>query len=367
LHLSRRAWALACGAWLAWGLLWALEEVVRSRVRGDPIPLGRALVLQVSLAAAWALLTPGIIWLGRRWPLEDGRWPIHAALHLTTSVVVLFALGTLYQAVAGWVGAATAREASLLTRSAQSFAFWFLSDSLLYWTVIFADYAVRQYAAVRDREVHASQLEAQLAQARLASLKMQLQPHFLFNALHTIGTLVRTGQANEAVRIVAGLGDLLRAMLDDAATQEVPLRQELSFLRSYLEIEQIRFSDRLHVVFAVDDETLDATVPHLILQPLVENALRHGIAPAARGGRLIVSARRVDRHLLLSVRDDGRGVEAGNGHATQRGLGLANVQHRLAQLFGPDSSVVVEPAPSGGTDARITIPFRLTTAALMPE
>lgn len=362
LTISWRTWVFVCGAWTAWGLLWAAEAVLRSRLRGDPMRVDSALTLQLSLAAAWALVTPGVLWLGRRWPLEGRRWPAHLALHLAASVIVLFALGTFYQAVVAWVQGLRPGAPPLLSRSIQTFIFWFLSDSLLYWAVIFVDYGVRQYATARNRELRASQLETQLAGARLAALKMQLQPHFLFNALHTIGTLVRTGQSALAVRVVAGLGDLLRAMLNDAATQEVPLRQELAFLKSYLEIEQIRFSDRLQVVFSVDDETVDAIVPHLILQPLVENALHHGIASDARGGRLVVSARRIDRQLLLTVRDDGRGLGGDNsvaaGGATRRGLGLRNTENRLAQLFGTDFSVVVEAAPSGGTEARITIPYR---------
>lgn len=357
--LSFRAWALVFGAWMAWGLLWGVDELVR----GKPSSVATALLPQMAAALGWVVFTPWILRLGRRWPLEGRTWPLRLALHVGVSSAMVFALATIYHAVAGWTGPAP-DPAPLLTRSVRAFAFWFVADAPLYWAVIFVDYGLRQYAAARDREVRASQLEAQLAQARLAGLKMQLQPHFLFNALHTIGTLVRTGESRSAIRVVAGLGDLLRTMLDDAATQEVPLGQELAFLRSYLEIEQIRFSDRLQVVFAVDDEALDASVPHLILQPLVENALRHGIAPAVDGGRVSVSARRVNGRLLLAVHDDGQGLVAGNGHAIRPGLGLTNVQHRLAQLFGADASVVIGPGPSGGTEARITIPYRRATAAI---
>lgn len=364
--LPARAWVRVFGAWMAWGLLWSVAELVRSRIRGAPVPIDDVLFPQMASAVGWLLFTPAILWLGRRWPIEGRPWPRHLALHVAASSAIVFALATLYHAVAGWTGA-TPVTAPLLTRALAAFLFWLMADSPLYWAVVLIDYGIRKYAAARDRALRASQLEAQLAQARLAGLKMQLQPHFLFNALHTIGTLVRTGRSGEAIRVVAGLGDLLRAILDDAATQEVPLRQELAFVRSYLEIEQIRFSDRLHVVFAVDAETLDASVPHLILQPLVENALRHGIAPAAHGGRLIVSARLVDGRLFLAVRDDGCGLDAGNGHATRRGLGLANVRHRLEQLYGADSGVVVEPAPSGGTEARITLPYRPAVRAAAEE
>jgi hypothetical protein len=356
LAISPRAWALIVGLWLTWGLLWSMQAVVQARLRGDALTAGSALLLQMPLALAWIAVTPGILWLGRRWPLEGPRWPAHLLLHAGASVLVLFVLGTFYQAVVGWVRGVT--DATLLARSVRTFGFWFLSDSLLYWAVIFIDYGVRQYARARQRELHASQLETQLAQARLTALKTQLQPHFLFNALHTIGALVRTGQNSLAVRVVAGLGDLLRAMLDEAATQEVPLRQELTFLRSYLDIEQIRFSDRLQVVFAIDDDAIDARVPHLILQPLVENALRHGIAPTAAGGRLIVSARRIDGQLLLAVRDDGQGLAVESSRVARLGVGLANVRNRLHQLFGSESDLVVEPALSGGTEARITLPYR---------
>lgn len=342
---------------MAWALLWSLDDVVHGEAR----PLRTVLLPQVASALGWVLFTPGILWLGRRWPLEGRSRMLRLALHVVTSSAIVFALATIYHAVAGWTGV-TSEAGPLLARSAHAFLFWLVADSPLYWAVIFVDYGLRQYAEAGERALRASQVEAQLAQARLAGLKMQLQPHFLFNALHTIGALVRTDQNRDAVRVVAGLGELLRSMLDDAATQEVPLRQELAFVRSYLEIEQVRFSDRLQVIFAVDDEALDASVPHLILQPLVENALRHGIGPAVNGGRVIISARRLDRDLLLSVRDDGCGLEVGNGHAA-RGLGLSNVHHRLAQLFGVDWSLVVEPAPSGGTEARITIPYRQTSGA----
>jgi hypothetical protein len=348
---------------MAWGLLWSLEEAFRTRLSGSPLQLWDALRIHMTLALAWAIATPGIIWSVRKWPLERSTWAMHLPIHLLLSSVYLYALIVLYQVVAGAVGVLRPSRVSFLERSFQEFLFWFLSDSLLYWAVIFIDWGIRQLKQVRDRELRASHLETQLAEARLSALKAQLHPHFLFNALHTIGTLVRTGRAALAVRVVAELGDLLRAMLDDATTQEVPLRRELAFVRNYLEIEQIRFSDRLDVVFAVDDDTLDAKVPHLILQPLVENAIRHGIAPHGSGGRLVIAARRENGRLLLDVTDDGRGLEDGNGREpTDRpGLGLQNVRDRLTQLFGGESSVTLVPGPAGGAAAQVRMPFRLAT------
>lgn len=356
-------WGLILGVWTVYGLLNSGQAYIGALLAGrSPITFWTAMLLQLPQAYTWAVVTPAILWLGRRFPFERGKWPTSAAVHIAISLAFVF-LVDLGFAFHNSNVQPTPTPLPLLTQTVRLFVWWVLADGLLYWMVLSVGYAVERDRRFRERELAASQLETQLAHARLTGLKMQLQPHFLFNALHTIGTLVRTGQSPLAVRVVAGLGDLLRAMLDDAATQEVPLRQELAFLRSYLDIEQIRFSDRLQVVFSVDDDTLDASVPHLILQPLVENAIRHGIASDARGGRLVVSARRVDRQLLLAVRDDGQGMGSANGVATRRGHGLSNIENRLAQLFGTDFSVVVERASSGGTEARITIPYRPAPAA----
>jgi len=364
--LSRRAWGMAFLAWMFWGLLWSAQQVAYSRLGASPISLGRGLLLQMPLAVAWALVTPGIVRLGRRWPLEGPRRFLHGAGHLLASAAVVYAFSVLYAANVQLVRGLPPDAAPLLQRSLRLFTVWVLSDALLYWAVLVIDYGVRQYRVARVEELHAAQLETQLAAARLEALKMQLHPHFLFNALHTIGTLVRTGASDLAVRVVAGLGDLLRRILDDATTQSVPLRQELDLLRAYLDIEQVRFSDRLQVEFHVEPATLDASVPHLILQPLVENALRHGIEADAQAGRLTVTAWRVVDRLVLVVRDDGRGVPGEDGGG-RRGVGLANTRDRLAQLFGPDFTLTVDPAPGGGTTAQITIPFQLAPAWVYKE
>jgi len=210
----------------------------------------------------------------------------------------------------------------------------------------------------------ASQLETQLAQADLQALKSQLHPHFLFNALHTIGSLVRTGDRDNAVKVTAGLGDLLRRMLEGASQQEAPLKQELEFIKSYLAIEQIRFQDRLRVDFSIDPEVLDARVPHLILQPLVENAIRHGIAPHLFAGMVSVSAKRLNggKRLQLAVRDDGPG--AGDGDGARPGIGLANTRARLGRLYGADFTLEVTNLPQGGMEALVELPFALAPAEL---
>jgi signal transduction histidine kinase len=355
-------WGLILGVWTAYGLLGAAQEVLSYTLsRGEPLPWTKALLLQMPQAYMWALATPVIVWLGRRFPLALGRWVGSAAIHLTICLVWVFVIDLTFAFhVANVLPPANPRP--LLAQAGRFFVVWVLSDGMLYWTILSVSYAVDHYRRFRERELAAAQLETQLAQADLQALKMQLHPHFLFNALHTIGSLVRTGDRDTAVRVVAGLGDLLRRMLEGAAQQEVPLKQELAFIRGYLDIEQVRFRDRLVVTLEVEPGVLDAKVPYLILQPLVENALRHGIAPHRSAGHLTVLGRRSGERLELVVRDDGPGVGPGaNGEEgpARPGIGLSNTRARLTRLYGDDYALEVGNVPGGGVEARVALPFRL--------
>ena len=357
-------WWVVLAAWMLWGLLWSTQVALYSRLGGKPMPYLLALRVQMPLGFAWALLTPGIVWLGRRYPPFEGpRWPLGLAVNLIVSMVIVYLLGLGQIVNERAVLGSTPRDLPLLIAGVRSWLFWLSSDGLLYWAVLAIDSGVTRYREARERELRASQLEAQLFEARLQSLKMQLQPHFLFNALHTIGQLIRTGQNALAVQVVAGLGDLLRQLLDSATTQEVPLKQELDFLRSYLDIEQIRFRDRLKVVVDASGDTFDARVPHLILQPLVENAIRHGITARTTVGRLLICARRINGSLHLTVRDDGAGLPlSGLSAHDSLGVGLANTSARLQQLYGDEASFDVVNAEDGGAIAHIVLPFRLAAA-----
>ncbi|HEV8355949.1 MAG TPA: histidine kinase [Gemmatimonadales bacterium] len=357
---GRIPWRLILGVGAGYGLLTSAQQHLSSALSGRAYPWWMSFALQMPIAAAWAVATPGILWLGRRFPLPARRWPLNAAVHLAAclSFVFLLDLGSAWY----WphLMPLPPDAKPLLARAARLFVVWIFSDGLLYWTILAVSSAADHYRRFRERELTASQLETQLARADLQGLKMQLHPHFLFNALHTIGSLVRTGDRDNAVKVTAGLGDLLRRMLDGAAQQEVPLKQELDFIRSYLDIEQIRFRDRLQVSFQVDPEVLDAKVPHLILQPLVENAIRHGIAPHLFAGRISVGARKVNGRLQLVVRDDGPGV--GDGDAARPGIGLSNSRARLARLYGEDFTLEVSNLPQGGLQARVELPFHLAPA-----
>jgi sensor histidine kinase YesM len=229
---------------------------------------------------------------------------------------------------------------------------------LMYAAIVGILYAFDYYRKYREHEVKASQLEARLAQAQLQALKMQLHPHFLFNTLHAISTLVHK-DPEAADRMIARLSDLLRLSLESAGVQEVTLKRELDFLERYLEIEQIRFGDRLKVQMEIAPEVLDAMVPNFILQPLVENAVRHGIAPRATPGRIELFAKRENGQLQLQVRDDGPGLSDGQQQALKSGVGLSNTRARLQQLYGAAHSFELSNAETGGLVVSLTIPLRL--------
>jgi two-component system LytT family sensor kinase len=364
-------WWVVLAIWAGWGLVLATQVDVYVGMGGKPMPFLTAFRLNMPGALVWALFTPGIIWLARRFPPFEGpRWRRGLAVNFAASAVAVFLEVLVVLLNQRFIRGTPPSAKPLLVDGIMAFVWWFPSDGLLYWAVLAVDYGVRHYRTLRERELRASQLEAQLSEARIEALKMQLQPHFLFNALHTIGQLIRTRQDDTAVAVVAGLGDLLRRVLDGATAQEVPLKQELEFITSYLEIEQIRFRDRLEVRVDVPPETLDARVPHLILQPLVENAIRHGIGPRAGGGRVCVSAWRVGRKLHLAVWDDGSrlGETIGAAGASNeegqegRGLGLANTSARLRQLYGDAGSFEVVDGTDGGVVAHVVVPFRLAAA-----
>jgi len=218
-------------------------------------------------------------------------------------------------------------------------------------TCLALDYAMRD----RERERRTFELEAQLARAELHTLRAQLHPHVLFNALHTIALLARR-DSNEAIRVTVLLGNVLRSVLDSGGTDERPLREEISLIEQYLAIELVRFADRLQVVWEIEDETQDAMVPTLLLQPLVENALRHGIARSVNGGTVVVSARRSDDSVCITVWNDGPSLPG--GRIGRRGVGLRNTEERLHRLYGDAGRLTIANDPRGGVSVRVCAPWR---------
>jgi two-component system, LytTR family, sensor kinase len=363
-HLKRwKVPALVFGAWTFYALFFAGQSLVSQAYAGRQIIWAGTLSSWLSCAYLWALLTPLIIRLARRYPLLGDNRMRALAVHLAAGIGFTLLQLVLYVAVQRALFSSPSDPRSPVT--------WFSillivdahSNFLLYWTVVGITQVVQSYRRQRERELRASQLEAktsqleaQLATAQLETLKMQLHPHFLFNTLNTIGVLMRQ-DVEAANRMIVRLSGLLRVALANSGTHEVALRDELEFLRNYLEIEQTRFHDRLSVVVDADPSTLDARVPNLILQPLVENAVRHGIAPRATAGRIEVRAVRRNGKVELSVRDNGRGLSGVNGSGT--GIGIANTRARLEKLYGAESRFDLADAPGGGAVATLSIPFRV--------
>jgi LytS/YehU family sensor histidine kinase len=238
---------------------------------------------------------------------------------------------------------------------------------LTYWTILAAQYGYGWYRRYEERrqealrlELRSSQLERQLVEAHLSALKMQLHPHFLFNTLNTIMVLVRQQKGREAEEMLARLSDLLRCVLEDVQAQEVSLARELEYLQLYLSIEQVRFQDRLRVEVAVDPEVLDAGLPHMALQPIVENAIRHGIGRSSSAGAISITACRVDGTVQIKVVDDGPGLGSNGGGS---GIGLANTRARLRELYGEAAELTVENGERGGVVATMVLPFHAVAEA----
>jgi len=234
----------------------------------------------------------------------------------------------------------------------------FGSDLLVYGGVVGICYALDYYRKYREREFLASRLEAQLAQAQLESLRMQLHPHFLFNTLNGIVGLVRDNKNQAAIGMLVGLSDLLRHTLDHSSKHEVQLKQEINFIKLYLSIQQMRFSDRLRIQYDIHPGTMQAMVPNLILQPLTENALRHGISRSTDSGVVGISSSLENGHLRLTVYDDGAGLPDDWQMKSSAGIGLANTAARLQQLYDDDHQFDIRNRPAGGVEVVIVIPLR---------
>src|SRR5215475_8930611 len=348
--LERRwiRWILIFGLWTLLGALSAVRVAVSYGYSGAAMSWRRAMVIALADWYAWALLAPAIAWLARRFAIERRSWLLSLLTHLPASLFFSVLKIVIESKLLQWFDPAPAPYYSLQ----------FSSTIFTYYAILGAIYAFDYYGKYRAHELKASQLQAQLAQAQLQALRMQLHPHFLFNTLHAISSLMRR-DVEAAERMIARLSDLLRLTLENVGAQETSLRQELEFLESYLEIEKTRFRDRLQVKMDIEPETLDARVPNLILQPLVENAVRHGVAPHAAPGLIEISARLKENKLELQVRDNGAGLPDARSAQIKEGVGLTNTRARLEQLYGADYLFELSNRDKGGLVASLTIPFRV--------
>jgi signal transduction histidine kinase len=350
--------------WTAIGVFRAVERWTLDPVSADRLEFGfrEALAQNLLFSYLWAALTPFVARLALRYSLGSQSRARVFAVHTAASAVFAVGHGTafaiFYPTLMG-MPFALARE----LRGVPSVLSIFLFANLLtYWGIVGVCWTIQALRLSRERELRASQLEAQLAGARLVRLQTQLHPHFLFNALNSVLPLVfRDREA--AAQTILRLEELLRRSLEADAAQLVPLSRELEFLEMYLEIQKTRFQDRLQVAFDVPSDLTAARVPNLILQPLVENAIKHGVSAQPGSGRVEISARRESGMLVLRVRDDGPGLVDAPRPGGGSGVGLANTRERLQQLYGEDQRLDLENAPEGGLEVTVGLPFSVPATA----
>lgn len=320
-------------------------------------PWGEALAINLAYYWMWGAAVPLIAALARRFPLGAGRWGRGLLVHAgSAALVTVLALGggALALGALGVSGKALGAGAF-----GEALALNFHSSYPTYWLILFVLLVLDSQARLRERELRAAQLETRLAEARLDALRMQLNPHFLFNALNSISALMHE-DVEAADAMMQKLGDLLRSSLDEGRGPEITLEAELELVGRYLDIERIRFDERLRVRLSVEPQTLAARVPAFALQPLVENAVRHAIAPRPEGGSLEISAWHDRGGLHLAVSDDGPGLGTGR---PGEGVGLANTRARLEQLYGGAQALSIGVGERGGVRVELCLPLRFEAAA----
>ena len=351
--LKRRwvRWLLVLLGWTAVALFFASQTYLLYKYSGGQASVWLVLKMNLIEWYVWGLLAPGIVWLARRFPLERERWGRSLVIHFVASVGVSLLMWTLNNLLRHYLLG--------FPKGSMYLAYVFHQNFVTYWVVVAATQSYLYYSRYREGELRTAQLSAQLAQAQLQALRMQLHPHFLFNTLNAISTLVHK-DAETADRMIARLSDLLRLTLENVGVQEVRLAQELEFLDRYLEIERMRFPDRLRVKMRIAPETLDARTPYLILQPLVENAIRHGVAPRSTPGTVEIRAECSNDKLTLEVRDDGPGISP--NRVQKEGVGISSTRGRLERLYGAAYQLELRNAAEGGVVVTLAMPFRL-----MPE
>ncbi len=342
---------MSLALWSVPAFLSLFETVMFAALAHRPMPVWKAFVGEAPQWYGWALFTPVIVALGARFPLQRPLRLRNIVVHASTSLVASAMIALADAGVNSFVR--PSRTGFLPTAMG-----WFMSGlpamTLAYFAILGVSYALRNNARLRRREREAAELETQLREAQLAALRMQLQPHFLFNSLNAIMALVRDQETAQAVRALSLLSDVLRAAVNAADAHETTLAQELDFVGRYLEIERVRFGDRLRVTLDVPAELLATRVPTFVLQPFVENSLKHGVLRERAGNEIAISARADNGTLRLVVRDDGRGLATASVPA---GVGISNARARLERMYGESARLTVaNAADTTGVVVEIALP-----------
>ena len=356
-YARHRWWLRWCFFFCVWTLLgvsFALSTYLGARQ--DNVQLSWKRILSGYLADfyLWGMLSPLIFLLARRFELRK-HFPRNVLVHLGASIVLSgFVISAASPLVwyFGYPNLARNPTLAILWRNNAFSAYYFHQGLTIYWTTLVVAHALYYYRGLRKGEAQTARLTAQLAQAQLQALKMQIHPHFLFNTLNSIAALLHK-DVEAADRMIARLGDFLRLTLKSSDTQTVDFEQELEFLKCYLDIEHIRFQDRLTVDLDIAPNALKATVPNLILQPIVENAVRHGVARQTAHGHITIRARRERERLIMTVEDNGPGLKA---QSNSSGIGISNTRARLEQFYGSDFSFQIANSTERGASVTLDVP-----------
>jgi signal transduction histidine kinase len=350
------------GFWILLGAVETAKEAISAAMQGLPRTFTDAVLVNFPWWFFWAFGTLVVVWIARRWPLDGPRVSAAVVVHaMAASALVLLHLALV--ASVGYYGVLRGTASVNASLGAQ-FGFWLQAyavlDFFVYWMVLGAYHALfyhRRFVEGRLREAavrtHAAALETVAAEARLHALQMELNPHFLFNALNAVSALVDDERNAEATTMLARLGELLRMTLHRGQERETELEDELDYVGRYLALEQVRFGERLNVRIDVPPELMLAAVPPLILQPLIENAVRHGAAHMRGATTIRIEARRADGALVVRVCDDGPGP----GPVLCEGTGLGNVRERLQALYGAAAELSLAARAGGGCVAEIRLPY----------
>jgi two-component system, LytTR family, sensor kinase len=321
-----------------------------------PLAFTELLLSSCAECVIWAILTLGLLELVRRYPFGQGKSWRSLAVHVTACLACGLVAACLSMLAAELIRS----EIPKPTLSLNVLVFYFVAklnnNIFFYWAIVAVAHVLNYYRQLRARELLSSQLEAKLAQTQLQVLKMQLQPHFLFNTLNAIAGLVREKRNDAAVSMIVGLSDFLRRVVEDSDRQQVPLGEELEFTQKYLDIQKVRFAERLQFSIDVPQDLLPAQVPSLILQPMVENAVKHGIARRVQGGAIRITAFRSNGTLTMRIYNDGPSLPAG-WESGQSGIGIVNVRTRLQGLYGDQFELRMRDQQPGGVEATVSVPF----------
>lgn len=351
-------WILAI--WLVLGLIDATQTVFSMRSEGMHHAWGHLFLKLLFAYLPWALATPVVLRLSRKYPPPQFRpfftWPVHMGACLIIALVY-----SAWNAGLDWVlnpWNPSSPPDPFLSLWFDDFYNSILAAIVLYTSIVAIGHVIESRQRIARHQTESARLSEQLTKAQLNALRHQIEPHFLFNTLNAVAGLVRERRNDAAVNMIAALSDFLRRLLQDPNKQEVTLEQELDFAQRYLDIEKIRFADRLRVSVDVPKELLPARIPGLILQPMVENAVKHGISKRAQGGLLQIAARRSDRFLTVSVGNDGPQLPA-DWQENQPGIGISNTRSRLRTIYGDQFQFNISNRQQGGVEASLSVPLKV--------